>query len=137
MREQGFPKTPDARLEVPIAVDGYIVNWIESKASFAVDFYHRRQLRDQYWAYHNRFGPGMVIYWLGFVEEHNNLKDNGIMLFDDFPAERITLPSFQLPNFHRLNISEMHSANDFDPKSPNEVKFKSRKLNTRKPHNKG
>lgn len=34
LRSRGFFKTPDARLQVPIAVNGRIVCWIDSKATF-------------------------------------------------------------------------------------------------------
>ena len=32
----------------------------------------------------NRYGPGLVIYWFGFIEELNTHKD--VLLIDDFPA---------------------------------------------------
>ncbi|WAR19185.1 CDIN1-like protein [Mya arenaria] len=64
MRAKGYDKTPDVKLEVPIAVDGRVVNWIESKASF---------------------GPGMVIYWFGFIDELDVNQDKGIILRDHFP----------------------------------------------------
>ncbi|CAI9730348.1 Hypothetical predicted protein [Octopus vulgaris] len=85
MREKGYDKTPDIKLEIPIAVDGYIVNWIESKASFGDEFNHEIYLREQYWSYWNRFGAGMVIYWFGFIDELDVNKEKGIILKDSFP----------------------------------------------------
>jgi hypothetical protein len=36
----GHAKTPDIKLELPIAVNGRIVNWIDSKASFCDPLVH-------------------------------------------------------------------------------------------------
>jgi len=85
LRSQGYDKTPDIKLEVPIAVDGCIINWIESKALFGDPEAHSGYLRDQLWSYLNRFGSGMVIYWFGYVGHLDSNRSAGIMLSDSFP----------------------------------------------------
>ena len=87
-RERGFDKTPDIKLEVPIVIDGCIINWIESKALFGDVENHASYLQDQLWSYWNRFGPGMVIYWFGFIEElKHNTRHSGILVADSFPSK--------------------------------------------------
>ena len=41
----------------------------------------------------HRFGPGMVIYWFGFIDELDCNRERGIILKDDFPTDIITLES--------------------------------------------
>lgn len=91
LRAKGYDKTPDIILEVPIAVEGHVVHWIESKASFGDDHSHRTYLNEQFWSYWNRFGPGLVIYWYGFISELDCQRDRGILLKDCFPTDIITL----------------------------------------------
>lgn len=93
LRNKGYDKTPDVKLEVPIAVNGKVVNWIESKALFGDEACHEGYLRDQFWSYWNRFGPGLVIYWFGYIKELDNNRDRGIMLMDQFPENIVTFNS--------------------------------------------
>jgi hypothetical protein len=87
MRAAGYPKTPDALLAYPVEVDGHIVNWIESKALFGDAAAHAMYLRDQYWPYYNRFGPGLVIYWYGFIDELNGDCERGILVMSQLPEQ--------------------------------------------------
>ncbi|XP_047741504.1 CDAN1-interacting nuclease 1-like [Hyalella azteca] len=91
LRALGCDKTPDTRLDVPIGVGGRVVNWIESKASFGDRENHRSYLNDQLWSYWNRFGPGLVIYWFGYIDELNYLEDKGILVRDCFPDDIVTM----------------------------------------------
>ncbi|GFT35955.1 protein C15orf41 homolog [Nephila pilipes] len=87
LRDRGYDKTPDVKLNVPIVFDGHIINWIECKASFGDVERHKEYLRDQLWSYCNRFGPGLVIYWNGYIDELNNCKEQGIVISDSVPTE--------------------------------------------------
>ncbi|XP_039597341.1 CDAN1-interacting nuclease 1 isoform X1 [Polypterus senegalus] len=91
LRVKGYDKTPDIILEVPIVVEGHVIHWIESKASFGDEYSHRSYLQDQFWSYWNRFGPGLVIYWYGFIEELDCHRERGILLKDCFPSDIVTL----------------------------------------------
>ena len=82
LRSQGYPKTPDFALVIPIGFYNekhkkyHVINWIESKGMFGSEFHHKKFLNEQYWSYHNRFGPGLVIYWGGYVEEVETMQSS-------------------------------------------------------------
>lgn len=37
----------------------------------------------------SRFGPGLVIYWFGLVEEIDSTRTKGIAVMHDLPIDRI------------------------------------------------
>ncbi|XP_065174687.1 CDAN1-interacting nuclease 1-like isoform X2 [Sycon ciliatum] len=91
LQAKQYPSTPDVKLEVPIAVNGFVINWIESKAMFGDEQTISGHLQDQLWNYRNLFGPGLVIYWFGFVEEANRHQKQGFLLADDFPESIVLM----------------------------------------------
>jgi hypothetical protein len=48
LREEGQAKTPDVKLEVPIAVHGRLVHWVDSKASFCDDWTYKTKGLEQF-----------------------------------------------------------------------------------------
>lgn len=83
-REGASGKTPDCLLAEPMEFEGRKIHWIESKASFgdAVEF--RYNCRNQLVPYTQLFGPGVVVYWTGHLDdlkapEGVTLEDIGIM----------------------------------------------------------
>lgn len=131
MRKKGKPKTPDVRFTIPMAVkimrrplkypqkssdDQYtVVNWIDSKATFA-DAETFAENLSQFKAYYARYGRGMVIYWHGFVENiFDQIEDFGdnIIICDTFPEDWMfpngepadgRIPSYQPQQIERINI---------------------------------
>ena len=91
LRQRGLSKTPDALLIVPFGVyvnggSGFrVVNWIDSKAMFGDRESHVEDNLLQLQGYVNRFGPGMVIYWFGYIKSLNT--DPDILMMDRFPEQ--------------------------------------------------
>jgi hypothetical protein len=85
LRIRGFDKTPDFKLEIPICINDKVINWVESKASFGDLQNHQQYYEDQFKGYLNRFGPGLVIYWFGFVKDLCE-KSSSILINDHFPT---------------------------------------------------
>lgn len=75
-----FPKTPDALLDKPIVVNGWKVNWIESKATFGDRVEVNKNTKKQLSPYVQLFGQGLVVYWFGFVDEIT--MEDGIFITD-------------------------------------------------------
>lgn len=80
-----YPKTPDALLDRPIRLNGVIINWIESKASFGDEIELRKNVRKQLKPYTELFGNGAVVYWFGYVEDIE--PPEGILIYGDEFAE--------------------------------------------------
>jgi len=70
-----YKKTPDFLLKKPLNLDGERINWIECKASFGDAVEIRRNIKKQFLPYTEIFGSGMVVYWHGFIEDIETLKD--------------------------------------------------------------
>lgn len=73
----GRPKTPDFLLSKPFDIGGFKVHWFECKASFGDEFEYRRDYRKQLRHYVDLFGPGLVVYWYGFLSD---LKTTDVVL---------------------------------------------------------
>lgn len=94
LRDRGCFKTPDVLLRVPVAFCGKVVCWVDSKAKFGDEFTLAKDYNDSVSSYVGRFGPGMVIYWFGLVEDCLTpmLQDDGLLVVDNFPSNVQMLP---------------------------------------------
>jgi len=74
-----------------------MICWVDSKATFGDPFTHEKSNEAQIKAYTSLFGPGLVIYWLGFVETLSSclhpsskaaslVNTHGVLLWTDFPS---------------------------------------------------
>lgn len=95
LKQDGYPKTPDALLPCPIAIyhndKWQVICWFESKALFGDDEVHEEYVRNQLWPYVNRFGPGAVIYWYGHIKDVRGVEEgqDNIIVLDGLPEGRI------------------------------------------------
>ncbi|RVE50082.1 hypothetical protein evm_005288 [Chilo suppressalis] len=55
LRARGYDKTPDFKLDIPIAVDGFIINWVESKALFGDEENHSGEYKEILSKYERKF----------------------------------------------------------------------------------
>jgi len=85
-------KTPDILLKLPINVNSFVAYWIESKASFGSIDNNDMNLT-QLWAYQDRYGPGIVIYWFGYQVGIEKFLPPSVLTLDDFPSTAITMLS--------------------------------------------
>ncbi len=81
-------KTPDFYIEEGIEVEGRKIRWIESKALFGDIKLHRFYSKKQYNQYLEMYGDGMVIYWLGKIDELNSLAMLKSHDFIDSPSKK-------------------------------------------------
>lgn len=77
---KGYTKTPDALFMKPMMVAGKKTAWIESKANFGDVVEIKRNLKKQLLPYVKLFGPGIVVYWYGYVSDL--LPPEGVTLVD-------------------------------------------------------
>ncbi|XP_065351760.1 CDAN1-interacting nuclease 1 [Cloeon dipterum] len=97
LRELGLDKTPDIKLEVPVAVDGFVIHWIESKALFGSEEWHDRFVKKQLSAYWNRFGPGLVIYWYDYVDTIKSMHEKHLMVANCLPPNIVMMDPLKRP----------------------------------------
>lgn len=64
-----YEKTPDALLDEPMMFEGKKIYWVESKASFGDNTEFRYNSRRQLEPYTKIFGPGVVVYWVGKLDD--------------------------------------------------------------------
>ena len=86
---------------------GWLQNWIDSKGMFA-DLDTFREHSDQLAGYVHRYGPGLVIYWYGYIEGLPNLSGDNVLVLDQFPDNWI-FPTGEpangsIPRFDSVNV---------------------------------
>jgi hypothetical protein len=70
-----YEKTPDALLDEPMMYNGHEVHWVESKASFGDNTEFRFNAKKQLIPYTKMFGPGLVVYWMGCLDDLEEPED--------------------------------------------------------------
>ena len=69
LRGTEYTKTPDCLLDYPVEYEGHTIYWVESKASFGDNTEFRFNARKQLVPYTKLFGPGLVVYWVGCLDD--------------------------------------------------------------------
>jgi hypothetical protein len=69
LRDTGFTQTPDCLLDKPVIYKGKKICWVESKASFGDNTEFKYNSRKQLIPYTHLFGPGLVVYWVGCLDD--------------------------------------------------------------------
>lgn len=69
LRGEETTKTPDCLLDHPVVYQGHVINWVESKASFGDNTEFKFNSRKQLVPYTELFGPGLVVYWVGCLDD--------------------------------------------------------------------
>ena len=83
LRRLGMHRTPDIYLQSPIAVDGHIINWIDSKALFGDARSSGKAFQEQILAYVVRYGTGAVLFWYDYLE--SDVPPEGVVFWSAFP----------------------------------------------------
>lgn len=76
-----FPKTPDCLFDEPVKLNGWEINWIESKASFGDHVEIKKNMKKQLLPYVDLFGQGLVVYWFGYIDEFR--PPEGVAICDE------------------------------------------------------
>lgn len=110
LRSNNYDVTPDFRLNLPLVlvktkssmtlyhsddesipdfvdndINRYVITWIECKAVFASVECHLEYYEHQYCSYLNRFGDGIVLYKLGFVEDISSKYSHNLIVSRQMP----------------------------------------------------
>ncbi len=87
LRKLGSGKTPDFLLKKPIKIRGRKVFWFESKASFCDYIEFKQDYNKQLKHYISLFGPGIVVYWKGYIDDI--VTDKRVLVVDTDFFEKI------------------------------------------------
>eukprot|EP00948_MAST-09A_sp_MAST-9A-sp1_P003886 g3886.t1 len=119
-RKRGISKTPDILLQIPVLystspqsmgdnrnssqkdnaiqlnhgeseqIKSTAIYWIDSKAMFGDPSIFQHEHKSQLQSYVNRFGPGLVIYWFGYVDVLDTASRD-IVIDTNFRADSVLL----------------------------------------------
>ncbi|MBR6037747.1 MAG: C15orf41 family protein [Candidatus Methanomethylophilaceae archaeon] len=92
LRGEETVKTPDCLLDEPVIYKGKKICWVESKASFGDNVEFRFNSRKQLVPYTQLFGPGLVVYWVGCLDDLECPED---VYVDDMSVMDVKLEKFK------------------------------------------